>query len=90
MDTLCQSPVTTNTQGENANAIFTSERKNTLNMLAETLKGLTLDSTINEYVYYDSDEDNALGDPKSYALLATHTIDGKKRKVTDTDVSKEF
>ena len=26
MDNFCQSPVTTNTQGENENAIFTSER----------------------------------------------------------------
>ena len=43
MDTFCQSPVTTNTQGDNAKAIFTSERRNTLDMLEETLKGLTLD-----------------------------------------------
>ena len=65
MDTFCQSPVTTNTQGENVNTIFTNERRNTLDMLAETLKGLTLDLTINDSVYYNSDEDDAESDPKS-------------------------
>ena len=59
MDTFCQSPITTNTQGENANAIFTSERQNNLNMLAEILKGLTLDSKINDSAYYNLDEDDA-------------------------------
>ena len=49
MYTFCQSPVTTNTQEENANTIFTSGRRNTLDMLAETLKGLTLDPTSNNY-----------------------------------------
>ena len=34
MDTFCQFPVTTNTQGDNANAVFTSERQNTLDVLA--------------------------------------------------------
>ena len=43
MDTFCQSPVTTNTQGENANSIFTSEEQNTLDMMVETIKGLTFD-----------------------------------------------
>ena len=65
MDTYCQFPVTTNTQGDNANAIFTSKRRNTLDMLVETLKGLTLDLTINDSVYYNSDEDDAESDPKS-------------------------
>ena len=52
MYTLYQSPVTINTQRYNANEIFTSERQNILNMLAETLKGLTLDSTSNDSEYY--------------------------------------
>ena len=84
MDTLCQSPVTTNTQGENVNA---SERRNNLNALAETLKGLTIGSTINDSEYSNSDKDYAEGDPKSDSLVATHTSDGKKRKVTDTDTT---
>ena len=52
MDTFCQSPVTTNTQGENANAILTSERQNASDILAETLKLLTLQSKINDSEYY--------------------------------------
>ena len=48
MDNFCQSPVTANTQGENANIILTSDRINNLDALAETLKGQTLDSTIND------------------------------------------
>ena len=87
MDNFCQSPVTANTKGENVNAIFTSERRNILEMLAETLKGLTLDSTINDSAYYNSDEYDAEGDPKIDPLLATHISDGKKRKVTDTDTT---
>ena len=54
MDTFCQFTVTTNTQGENANAKFTSERRNTSDMLVETLKGLAFDSIINDSAYYDS------------------------------------
>ena len=65
MDTFCQYPVTTNTQGENANTIFTSERQNTSDMLAEMLKGLTLGSTINDPAYYNSYEDDAEGDLNS-------------------------
>ena len=59
MDNFCKSPATTNAQGENENAVFTSERQNTLDMLAETLKLLTLDSTINDSAYYNSDKDDA-------------------------------
>ena len=65
MDTLCQSSVTTNTQGENAHAIFTSERRKTSDMLAETIKGLMLDSTIDDSTYYNSDEDDTEINPKS-------------------------
>ena len=56
-----------------------------MDVLAETLKGLTIDSTIKYYAYYDSDENDAEGNPKSDPLLDTHTSDGKKIKVTDTD-----
>ena len=76
MDNFYQSPVTTNTQGENANAIFSSERQNNSDALAETLKGLTLHSTINDAGYYNSDRNDAEGDPKSGPLVATHTSDG--------------
>ena len=34
MDTFCQYPVTTNTQGDNVKIIFISERENTSEMLA--------------------------------------------------------
>ena len=84
MDDFCQSPVTTNTQGENANTIFTSERRNTLDMLAETIKVFTIDSTINDSAYYDSDKDDAENDSKSDPLVAAHTSDGNKIKVADT------
>ena len=49
------------------------------------LKGLTLDSTINNSAYYNLDEDDAESDPKSDPLVATYTSERKKRKVTDTD-----
>ena len=87
MDTFCHSPVTTNTQGENANTIFTSERRITLGIVAETLKVLTLHSKIKDSAYYNSDKDDAESDPKSDPLVATHTSDRKKRKVTDTDTT---
>ena len=87
MDNLCQSPFTTNTQEENVNAIFTSERRNTSDMLTETLKLLTLDSTINDSAYYNSDKNNAESNPKIDPLVATHTSNGKKIKFTDTDTT---
>ena len=67
--------------------ILTSERGNTLGALAETLKGLTLDSTIKDYAYYNSDEDDTEGDPKIDPLVATHTSERKERKATDTDTT---
>ena len=81
MDTYCQFPVTTNTQGDNANAIFTSKRRNTLDMLVETLKLLTVDSTINDSAYYNSEEDDVEIDPKIDPLVATRTSDGKKNSL---------
>ena len=80
MDNFYQSPVTTNTQGDNVNAILTSERINTSDDLAKTLKGLT----INDAGYYNSDKNDSEGDPASNPKVDTHTSDGMKRKVTDT------
>ena len=45
MDILFWSPVTTNTQGENANAVLTIKRLNSLGALAETLKILTINNS---------------------------------------------
>ena len=87
MNNFCQSPVTTNKQGDNANAILTSERRTNSDELAKTLKGLMIDSTINDSAYYSSDKNDIEGDPKSNRLVATHTIDGKKRKITDNDTT---
>ena len=87
MDTFChQSPCTTNTQGDNANV--RNKRRISSEILAETIKGfngLTIQSTINDSAYYDSEEDGAESDPNSDPNVATHTSDGTKRKVTDTD-----
>ena len=84
MDTVCQSPVTTNKQGENANAILTSERLKNSDALAEMLKGLT----VNDAGYYNSDKNYAEKDPKRDPKVATHASDEKRRKVTDTDTTK--
>ena len=48
---------------------------------------MTIDSTIKDSAYYNSDEDDTESDPNTDLLVATHTIDGKKRKVTDTDTT---
>ena len=80
MDTFCQTPVTSNTQGENENAIFKSERLNNLVALVETWKGLK----INDARYYESDKNDAKGDPARYLKVATHTSDEKRIKVIDT------
>ena len=81
-------PIMTNTQGEIANV--TNERQISLNILAETIKGfngLTIQSTINDSLYYDSDEDDAESDQKSDSLVATHTSDRNERKINDTDTT---
>ena len=52
VDTLCQTPVTPNTQGDNENSILTSERLNNSNSLSETLRVLK----INNDGYYDSEK----------------------------------
>ena len=94
MNTFCQSPITTNTQGDNTNVVCTSDWQNILDFLAETLKGLTIDSTSNELAYYNSDKNDAEGekndaegDPKIDQLVATCTSGVKKIKVTDTDTT---
>ena len=73
-------PVTPNTQGKNGNSIFTSERLNNLDALAETLKLLT----INDAGYYESEENYVKFNPAISPNVDTHTTDGKKRKVTNT------
>ena len=76
-----QSPVTINTQKNDTN--MTNERQISSNILAETIKefhGLTIQSTINDSAYYDSEEDDAESDPKSNSLVATYTSDGNERK----------
>ena len=79
-DNLRQTLVTPNMQGDNKNAILTSKRLNNSDALAETLKGLT----INNARYYESDDNDAKGDPASDPEVVIHTSDGKKGKVTDT------
>ena len=58
-----------------------------MDALAEALKGLTVDSTLNDFAYYNSDKNDTRGDPKSDPLIATHTSDRKKRNVTDADTT---
>ena len=80
MDTFCQPPVMTNTQGKIENV--PNERRISSNILAETIKvfkGLMLDSTINDSAYYHSEEYDAESDPKSDLKVATHTSDRKKK-----------
>ena len=77
MDTFCHSPITTNTHVESANVIFASERENTSDMLVESLKGLTLDSTINNSAYYNSDKYYAESNP----LVATLVTERKEKSL---------
>ena len=66
MDILCQYPVKTNKQRKRTN--FTDERHMSLDILAETIKqfkGLTLQSTIKDAVYYNSDKDDAESDQEA-------------------------
>ena len=48
---------------------------------------MTLHSTINDYAYYNPDENDAEGDPEIDPLIDSHTSDGKKRKVNDTNTT---
>ena len=79
MDTFSH---TSNTQRDNSNTIFTSEKLNKSDDLVDTLK----DFTINDAKYYVSNsatENDAKCDPESNPETVTHTSDGKE-KVTDT------
>ena len=90
INTFCQSPITTNTQGKIANV--PNERQIYANVLSETIIGfriLTLDSTMNSSEYYHSEENDAENDPNRYPKVATHSSDRKKIKVTDTDTTNE-
>ena len=80
MDNFSKTPAMTNKKIENKNTILTSEKRNNSGALAEALKGLT----INDAGYYESDSANvndAKGDLASNPKVATHTSDGKKRKL---------
>ena len=60
LDTFSRSPFTTNTQVKITNV--PNQRQIPLDILAETIKGfkgLTLQSTINDSKYYNSEEDDA-------------------------------
>ena len=89
MDTFFnQYPVKINTQRKNANV--KNERRIYSYILAETiyfLNELTIQSTINDSKYNNSEEDDAESDPKSDSLVATHTSDRNEMKITDTDTT---
>ena len=75
-----------NTQIDNANAIFTSEKLDKPDELADMLKDLT----INDAEYYVSNSvtaNDAKWDPASDPKTVTHTRDGKER-VTNTSNRK--
>ena len=74
-----ESPVTIIKQRNNANV--TNDWRISLNVLEETikgLKGLTIKSTTNDSIYYNSEEDAAESYPKSNPLIDNHTSDKKK------------
>ena len=48
---------------------------------------MTLQSTINNSVYYYSEEDDTESDPKSNPKVATHTSKGKGKYVIDTETT---
>ena len=75
VDNLCQTPVTPNTQGKNANTILTSEMLNNSDALAETLKILI----INDARYCESDKNGAKSDPARNPPVANHTSDREKK-----------
>ena len=91
MDTFChQAPCTTNTQGENTNVI--NKRRISSEIMAETIKGfngLTIQSTINDSAYYNSEEADALSGPNRDPKVDTYNSDGKKIKVTDTGTNNK-
>ena len=57
---------------------MTNERRIASDILRKTIKefhGLTIQSTISDSSYYDSDEHDAVSYTKSDSLVATHTRD---------------
>ena len=73
MDTFSHTP---NTQRENANVIFTSEKLDKSDDLADTLKDLT----INDSKYYESNTattSDTQGDTTRNPKTVTHTSNGK-------------
>ena len=89
MNTFIHSPVTTNIPRKKTDV--TNERQISSDILAETIKRfniLTLQSTINDSVFYHSDQNDAKSDPKSDQVVANRTSDGNERKVTPTDTTK--
>ena len=61
---------------------MTNERRIASVILKKTIKefhGLTIQSTISDSANYDSEEHNAVSDPKINSLVATHTSDGNEK-----------
>ena len=88
MDNFIQSPVTTNKPRKKKNV--PNERRISSDILAEMIKvfnRLTLQSTINNSSDYHSEKNDAKSDPKIDQVVATHTSDKNKIKVTDTDTT---
>ena len=88
-DTFIQPPVTTNTPREKTDVA--NEKQISSDSLTETLKGfniLKLQSKINDSADDHSIKNVIESDPRSIQLGATHTSDGKKRKITDTETTK--
>ena len=71
-----------NTQRENANTIFTSEKIDKSDDLEDTLKNLTINNA-EYYVSNSATTIDAKGDSASNSKTVTHTSD-EKGKVTDT------
>ena len=51
---------------------------------------MTIQSPINDYAYYNSEEDGAASNRNSNPKVATHTSEIKKREVTDTDNTNRY
>ena len=63
-----------------------------MDIMEETIKGfngLTIQSTINNSAYYNSEEDDAESDPTIDQFVDTHISDGKKSKVADTNTTNK-
>ena len=61
---------------------MTNERRISSDILAETIKlfnGLTIQSTINNSEYYDSEEDDAEIDPSSDPKVNAHNTNGNSQ-----------